>query len=180
MIVISKKGQSGVLLEIFLLILILVLFLLFWNSFARITFLAGMLDIDDANFEYACSKMIQVVVGGNYIVNFKGGERTYEELVEYLDLKGTKQRVPDAKFFYERTIYRFPELENRLQVMVEPYGLSAKELSVFQGSAGISCSAAASALSLVGGGDWRCAVCEFPLYSTDEDLEATVRLGVLI
>jgi hypothetical protein len=170
----SRRTQTGLLLEVFMLILILVLFLMFWGSYSKSTFLAGFLSIDDSAFKHTCSNMVQVLVGSDYIINFQGGEDVYYEIVAYLKMDPSKNRVPDATYFYNKIIHSFPDLEGRIGVTVQP---TAELEPGFVRQRGQRCPALLRAFL---GESLKCAVCEFPLYSTDEDLSAIVILEVLL
>jgi len=177
---INRRGQSGLLLEVFLLILILVLFTMFWGFYARSTFIAGLLDIDDRSYHHTCSNMVQVIIGTDYIIDVQGEGEPFKVLVDYLDFDVVQTQVPDANYFYAKIAERFPDLTGanqqtgRVGVTVIP---SFSQGPGFVDHAGISCPSSIVALL---GIDLRCSRCEFPLYSTNEDLTARVVLEVLV
>ena len=173
-IMINRAGQSGILLEIFLLILILVLFTMFWNSFSRMTFLAGLLQIDDESFKHTCSNMVQVIIGTDYIISFEEGEKATQELIDYLGFAGDKNQVPDANHFYSKVVSQFPSLEGRVGVTVIP---SYPQGEGFVGHAGPAPIGGLTSLFIE---SFKSTTCEFPLYSINASLTAKLILEVLI
>lgn len=169
----SRAGQTGILLEVFILVLILILFTMFWSPFYRTTFLAGLLAIDDRSFEHTCANMVQVVIGTDYIINYEGGEVVTQSLVDYLGFSGLSSQVPDAKYFYDKILSSFPALEGRVGVRVIP---SMAQGEGFDAVEGFTCNEATVFFTQA----YRCATCEFPLYSLDDELTGLVVMEVLI
>jgi len=173
MSLINRRGQTGMLLEVFLLILILVLFTMFWGSYSRMTFLAGLLKIDDETYQHTCSNMVQVIIGSDYIIKVEGGEEVYDDLKAYLGFGDLRTSVPDAEFFYNKIIAHFPELQGGVGVTVTP----SYPQEDFVQSAGIHVPGAIISLFFQ---SFKSVSCEFPLYSTDDELTAIVELEVLV
>jgi len=179
---------------------------MFWNSFSRMTFLAGLLQLDDESFKHTCSNMIQVVIGTDYIISFEEGEEVTQELIDYLGFIGGKSQVPDANHFYSKTIRQFPSLERRVGITVIPSYSQDSYCSTSSDNSGDTCLSDIDCClpdtecpegvceSFVGhagfvspGGltslfieSFKSTKCEFPLYSISEGLTAIVVLEVLI
>jgi hypothetical protein len=118
--------------------------------------------------------MVQVLVGTDYIINYEGGTEVYDELVVYLKMNPEKTRVPDADYFFRKIIHNFPDLQGRIGITVQP---TAELEEGFVRQRGERCPALLRAFL---GESLKCAVCEFPLYSTDDELTAVVTLEVLL
>ncbi|MFA5406497.1 MAG: hypothetical protein WC307_04030 [Candidatus Nanoarchaeia archaeon] len=166
---INRLGQSGMLLEVFILILILVLFTFFWNGFSRNIFLAGLLLIDDSSIRHSCSNMLPVIVGNNYITGSPDSNELSIGLLDYLGSSVEPQVIPSASFFYARINRLFPGLNGKVRISV----ISADDSS----SAGL---AAPDFLETLSAGRFKSSSCELPLYSINASVMAVVRMDVLI
>src|SRR6056297_647224 len=71
-----SKGQLGVLSEVFLLVLILSIFVLFWNFYTRSNFLVGLLKVQSTEAVHTCSQILFPLVSTEYIKSTTTDELT--------------------------------------------------------------------------------------------------------
>lgn len=99
----------GILSEIFLLILILSIFVLFWNYYSKNTFLVGLLAVRDAEVRHTCASLLFPLVSDEYIRSVETGGLvpiTYfreeflgiEELITY---PTPEKLLDEIRFYYK-------------------------------------------------------------------------------
>ncbi len=181
----SRKSQVGLLLEVFILLLILILFTMFWGNFSKNSFIAGLLKVDDSSMTHTCSSMAPVILGTDYIMSTAVSEGVGASVVnsfyDYLGFSGS-QPFPDAEFFYNRAVKYFPDLRNRVGVSITfdsgvvPDGF----VSVFPKNLGKLSELGRLLSSLNPDMAFSMTSCEFPLYSVNESIKARMKLVVYI
>ncbi|HLE05973.1 MAG TPA: hypothetical protein VI790_01340 [Candidatus Nanoarchaeia archaeon] len=165
-----KSQQLGMAFEVFLLILILILFTMFWSGFARSTFLAGILKIDDSVMKHSCVNMLPVLIGTDYIKSTDVGDSaSVNLLLDYLKFEGDVEAFNNATFFYEKITNLFPTLKGKVGVtIVTTEGTSVGGIH----GAGVNL---ARRLELL-----KSTRCEFPLYSINPNYNAIIILEVYV
>jgi len=166
----NRVGQAGILLEVFILILILVMFTFFWNGFSRNIFLAGLLLVDDSSVRHSCSNMLPVVVGNNYITNSPAVDSAVATgLLDYLGSSAEPTSIADASFFYSRVSSLFPSMRNNIRItVVSGSGRSSSGLS------------STSLIESLSAGQVKSSSCSMPLYSLNDSVTAIVTMDVII
>lgn len=163
----SRRSQLGILLEVFIMILILVLFTFFWSGYSQSTFLAGLFKVDDSAITHSCSNIITLVVGTDYIKSTVG---TYSEAVNslfsYLGFATRPEPIPNALYFYTKIRAYFPSLQN-IYIKTETSTSTGTVTQYPTTGTPIA-------------GSLRKATCTFPLYSTNRTITEQVSMDVYI
>ncbi len=143
-------------------IFILVLFTLFWRSYSRGVFLAGLFNVDELAVKHSCSNMIPVIVGTEYVVS----SSTTSSLSDYLGVSGGSS-LPTAQSLMSKVEELFPDLIGRIGIIVTPIGVDLPETR-----AGLS-DGDVNYLLMKG---FLVTNCNFLMYSVNDSVTASVKL----
>lgn len=113
-----RKAQMGILSEVFLLILLLVIFILFWNFYSQNTFAVGLLKVNDNEANHTCASFLFPLVSDEYVSSARDEElSTVREFREFLGVEESRG-YPSPNYLLDKIKLRFPELAGRVGIKV--------------------------------------------------------------
>ncbi|MBD3312750.1 hypothetical protein GF352_04840 [archaeon] len=164
----NNKSQMGILGEVFLLILILSIFVLFWNYYSQNTFLVGLLNVQEGEAKHTCSGLLFPLVSDEYI---KSGDDNELAPIEYF-----------KEFLEMSEVKPYPSPERLLEKARNFYkgaGLRVN-IRVYNGTEWVEVSASEAEFYQLLGSELPTGTCSLPIYSLVPEYAGKVDMSVRI